>query len=263
MSLHGSRAGWIAVGLLAASGGAGGTARAGPVVREEARVRVDGEVERWRLVWRAPPRLACFEMEGVTCPCEGFAQGEAGALEWERERPGTAPERLDLTPLFGPAEPGAAPVEAVLRGWAVSPRDAGLAPERQAEALRGRPRVRAMVLGDYDHDGQAREFVLQTQASGCGLREAVLLGVDKAGRMRALGTVAHPGRPLVLAPGTWARLLRAASVTAVQTPCGDHGSQGEEVLRVRADARGLHATREVYACTARGTRGALQSSEVL
>jgi hypothetical protein len=96
------------------------------------------------------------------------------------------------------------------------------------------------------------------------MREAVLLGVDRRdGRVRALGTAEHPERPLVLEPGTWARLLQSAQVDAVETPCGDHGSQGEDVIRLRADAQGLHATLERYGCTEAGKRGALVTREVL
>jgi len=230
---------------------------AGPVVREEAEVKVDGVVERWRLEWRKPPTLDCFEPEVVTCPCEGFAYAESGELELVRTRPGKPVERLALTPLFG-GDP------ARLRRWKPVASDEALPPEQRATVLARRKSERAMELGDYDHDGQAREFVLQTAAHGCGMREAVLIGVDKRdGRLRALGTAEHPERPLVLKPGTWAKLLKAAEVESVETPCGDHGSESEDVIRLRADARGLHATRERYRCTEQLERGAREESESL
>lgn len=244
---------WLALAGLV---GAGAWA-AGPVVREEARVKVDGVVERWRLEWRSAPELDCFEPEGVTCPCQGFAYAESGELEFVRSRLGAPDERLPLTPLFG-GDP------ARLRRWKPLASDEELRPEQRLGVLARRESLRAMVLGDYDHDGQAREFVLQTAALACGLREAVLIGVDKRdGRARALGTVEHPERPLVLEPETWAKLLKAAEVESVETPCGDHGSEGEDVIRLRADARGLHATRERYRCTDSFARGAHVSSEVL
>jgi hypothetical protein len=240
-----------------------GVARSSSVPREEVRVKVDGVTERWRLEWRAPPGLACFETEGVTCPCEGFAQGERGELELVRSRPGRPVERLALSPLFGDAAPGEASPQAMLRGWEPAEGDEALAPDARRQVLQRRKRVRAMVLGDYDHDGQAREFVLQTQAYGCGMREAVLIGVDRRdGRVRALGTAEHPDTPLVLEPETWALLRGSARIEAVETPCGDHGSELERVLRVLADEKGLHATSELYQCTETG-RGALASSEVL
>lgn len=249
----------LGVGLLSA-----GLARGEPVVREEARVQVGAVTERWRLEWREPPTLACFETEGVTCPCEGFAQAEQGALELVRVRPGAPEERLDLSPLFGEPTPGETRPQAVLRGWKPSAKDGDIPPERRERELKRRARVKAMAFGDYDHDGQPREFVLQTDASGCGLRAAVLLGVDRRdGRLRALGTAEHPERPLVLEPETWARLRTSARIESIQTPCGDHGSGIEEVVRVHADARGLHATRTIYQCTEKDTRGAEDSSEVL
>ncbi|AKI99913.1 hypothetical protein ATI61_104665 [Archangium gephyra] len=251
----------LAVGVMLGAGV--GVAGSRSVLREEARVKVDGVTERWRLEWRTPPELGCFETGGVSCPCEGFAQGERGELELVRARPGRPAERLPLTPLFGPSAPGEAPPQALLRGWKPASDDEYLDPDERLRVLQRRKRVRAMVLGDYDHDGQAREFVLQTQAYGCGLREAVLIGVDRRdGRVRALGTAEHPDTPLVLEPETWALLRGSARIESVETPCGDHGSELERVLRVHADEKGLHATSELYQCTDTG-RGALDSSEVL
>ena len=240
-----------------------GVALAGPVVREELQVQVGAVTERWRLEWRSAPTLACFEGL-VTCPCEGFAQAEQGELDLVRLRPGEVPTRLPLSPLFGEPPSGQTRPQAMLRGWMPSPKDEELPQEQWKQALRRRPRTRAMVLGDYDHDGQAREFVLQIAAEGCGLRAAVLVGIDRReGRLRALGTAEHPERPLVLEPETWDRLRGAARIEAVQTPCGDHGSDLEEVLRVHADDQGLHATRVLYQCTDAFKRAALDSSEVL
>src|SRR5689334_10491660 len=108
---------WLA---LAGFVGAGAWA-AGPVVREEARVKVDGVVERWRLEWRAAPELDCFEPEGVTCPCQGFAYSESGELDLVRSRPGAPVERLALTPLFG-GDP------ARLRRWKPLASDEALGP---------------------------------------------------------------------------------------------------------------------------------------
>lgn len=251
---------WVlSVGVLGA-----GVARSEPVVREEAQVRSGPVTERWRLEWREPPELACFETEGVTCPCEGFAQAERGELDLVRVRPGAPDERLPLSALFGEPEPGETKPRAMLRGWSPSEKDGDIPPGRRQRELKRRERTRAMVFADYDHDGQAREFVLQTAALGCGLREAVLIGVDRRdGHVRALGTAEHPERPLVLEPETWDKLRASARLEAVQTPCGDHGSELEEVVRVHADTQGLHATRTLYQCTEKGERGAKQSAEVL
>lgn len=256
--------GWAGLGCLA-----GAVASAsGPVLREEARVKVEGVTERWRIEWRAPPELECLGIDAVMCQCQGFGYGERGELDLVRLRPGAKPERLPLTPLFesnGTAWGGVQKTQAVLRRWA--PPEDNEDPEledspwdERARLLARRKSVRAMVFGDYDRDGQAREFVLQTQAFGCGMRYAVLIGVGRDGHLRALGTAEHPEKPLVLKPGTWAELLKSAEFEAVEMPCGDHGSEEEAVVRVRADKQGLHVTRDIYKCTEQG-RGERESSE--
>lgn len=243
------------LGTVAAAGG--------PVSREQVQLEVDGVVERWRLEWRSTPALACFEPEGViTCPCEGFAYAEYGELDLVRLRPGKPPERVPLTPLFGSPSDKDEP-RAMLRRWAPREGDDDIRPDELMGVLGRRKSLRAMGLGDYDHDGQAHEFVLQTSAYGCGMREAVLIGYDRRdGRVRALGTAEHPEKPLVLEPETWAELLKSKRVERVEQECGDHGSEGRDVMRVSADEKGLHATLDRYGCTEHGV-GERRSSEVL
>lgn len=234
----------------------------GPVLREQVRVKVDGVVERWRLEWRSEPELQCLESEAVTCPCEGFAYAEYGELELVRLRPGQPPERVPLSPLFGSPSDKEEP-KAMLRRWQPREGDDSIHPDKLSGVLGRRKSLRAMELGDYDHDGQAREFVLQTSAYGCGMREAVLIGYDRRdGHVRALGTAEHPEKPLVLEPETWAELLKSKQLERVEQECGDHGSEVRDVMRVSADDKGLHATLDRYACTETGVGDRL-SSEVL
>ncbi|WP_257456915.1 hypothetical protein [Archangium lipolyticum] len=223
----------------------------GPVLREQVRVKVDGVVERWRLEWRSTPALECFESSGaVSCGCEGFAYAERGDLELVRLRPGKPPERVPLTPLFENLAMKVDEPKAMLRRWAPREGDDEIHPDKLMGVLGRRKSLRAMELGDYDHDGQAREFVLQTNAFICGLREAVLIGYDRRdGRVRALGTAEHPEKPLVLEPETWAELLKSKQVERVEMECGDHGSEIRDVMRVSADDKGLHATLDRYPCT--------------
>lgn len=264
----------MSVAGLACLLGAVASAASGPVLREEAKVKVDGVTERWRLEWRAPPELECLGIDAVTCPCAGFGYAERGELDLVRLRPGGKPERFALTPLFEPngaswggSEKNPKP-QAMLRRWErpENIEDEELEetpPEKRAQLLARRKSARAMVFGDYDRDGQAREFVLQTEAYGCGMQYAVLIGVGRDGKLRALGTAEHPDTPLVLKPWTWAELLKSADFEAVETPCGDHGSEEENVVHVRADKQGLHVTRELFKCTEKGERGERESTEAL
>ncbi len=212
-------------GSAAAAPDAGSTATApnagAPLVRDER--RIDGEV--WRLEWLKAPEPACAdEPDGiVTCPCTGFAPGLAGDLQLVLERPGRPARRLALAPLFGPA-----------------PADGAVVP-RDGQLLR---------LGDYDHDGRASEFVLQIGAAECGHTPSVLVGVSRArDALHAFGTAEHPDRPLVLDhPQAWEELKAKGVAVSREQPCGDHGSDVEIVVTVRADAKGLHALEETFAC---------------
>jgi len=49
-----------------------------PMVREQQTVIVDGVTETWQLKWRTAPKPVCEPNElALTCPCMGFAYGEA------------------------------------------------------------------------------------------------------------------------------------------------------------------------------------------
>jgi hypothetical protein len=251
--------GWLGLACVL---GTAAVAR-GPMLREQVRVKVDGVVERWRLEWRSEPELECFDPGIGSCPCTGFAYAERGELDFVRLRPGKPPERVPLTPLFESLSLEVAKPKAMLRRWESREGDESIHPDERLRVLGRRKSLRAMALGDYDHDGQAREFVLQTNAYGCGMREAVLIGYDRReGRVRALGTAEHPEKPLVLEPETWAELLKAKQIERVEQECGDHGSEMRDVMRVSADDQGLHATLDKYACTENGV-GERLSSEVL
>src|SRR5690242_15002 len=72
-----------------------------PMIREEQEVVIDGFIETWRLVWLKPPKPACSDpVDGMTCPCAGFAYGEAAELALVRQRSGREIDRLDLTASF-------------------------------------------------------------------------------------------------------------------------------------------------------------------
>ncbi len=124
----------------------------GPVLREERKVLVGGMEEIWRLQWAHAPVEVCgpVDPEFFTCPCDGFAFGEAGELDLVRSRPGEPDEPL-----------------AVLARWPVLDSDKNdLETGPPAAQVRGRRPVEVMVPEDYNNDGWATEFLLQVKPSG-------------------------------------------------------------------------------------------------
>jgi hypothetical protein len=242
----------------------------GPLIREEHKVMVHGAEELWRLEWTGRPKPACSpdQPEWMTCPCSGFAFGERGDLVLVRDRPGIDVERLELAPLFrgefdGPGYAG----EAVLRRWDVEKGDVNNSHLLAALAswVRARPIATVMRFGDYDHDGEATELLLQVGTLPCGKPVSVAVGVShRTDRLHAFSTVEHPERPLVLQTSQWEALLRAKTpINVLDWVCGDHASETETVLALSADADGIHATRSEYKCHENGRRGELSSKESL
>src|SRR5258708_1951720 len=91
-----------------------------PTIREEQQLTVNGALETWRLQWSAAPKSYCGASESdiaLTCPCWGFAYGEAGDLHLLRLRNGMEIDRLHLTPLFEEQE------AAVVQRWPEEKRD--------------------------------------------------------------------------------------------------------------------------------------------
>ncbi len=240
---------------LFAAGPLPGAGPAAPVLREERKVLVSGVEETWRLEWRKAPVPVCEPDGGeagdwTTCPCSGFEFGEAGEVDLVRARPGAPEERLPLTPLFADGEtPGPG---AVLPRWPLLKEDFEARETRGfAAAVKKRPVVPILKLADYDHDGQATEFVLQVSAGPCGHRPSILVGLDpRAKRLRAFTSVEDPKSPLVLErTSDWERVRKASGrVALVQYGCGDHGTEVEETVTVWTDAQGLHAKRSTKSC---------------
>lgn len=195
-----------------------GAVAAGPVslVREQKAVAVNGVRESWRLQWDAEPESACGpeDMEvALACPCSGFAYGEAGRLSLVRTRPGKPVERLELAPFFKDADaPGAAGV-AVLQRWRPIPAAAHDEEDDWHHAadfdflkrVHARGSTEVISLFDYNHDGQATEFLLQVGAGGCGKRRMVLVGVSRYNpRLHVFASAEVPDQPLVLLAPVWA-----------------------------------------------------------
>ena len=114
-----------------------------------------------------------------------------------------------------------------------------------------------MVTGDYDHDGQASEFLLQVGNAPCGKRLMALIGISRnQPHLHAFSSTAHPERPLVLQNREWAALLRAnGPITIRDWECGDHGSvQAMEITLSARDGR-ISVHSRTFSCLENGSRG--------
>jgi hypothetical protein len=242
------------------------------LLREDAAVVVGSVTEHWKLVWLSKPSLICVP-EGedatswYTCPCEGYAFGEAGGMDLVRSRPGKKDEVFPLTPLFQDSEwPAGGKV--VLQKWPVENSDDRWydgAPASAMSQIRKREPMKAMEFADYDRDGQATEFLLQVSVAPCGKRAMMLIGASKANpALHAFGTAEHPDKPLILYVHIWQDLLDSKDgATSVEWSCGDHGSEVQDEIRIYADKAGIHATRLTYECDDSSARAKLKSTEVL
>ncbi len=245
---------------------------AAPVlVREQQTVLVRGRPEIWRLEWHGAPTPYCEAADpgSGTCPCDGFAYGEAGDLWLVRVSGGKEIDRLHLSPFF--ADPGLGTSgKAILQRWAIDYyREPDLADRPAfARAVTRWPVVKVMRLADYDHDGAATEFYVQTAALACGAaaRYGMVLGISARNpRLHAFGTASRPDRPLYLAPSAWKALRQASRppVHVVDLPCGDHGADRQRELLLRWSAAGIDGTVLEYACPLDGSSRRLLSRKPL
>lgn len=231
-----------------------------PRIREQKTVVVNGKPERWRLEWERKPTPACGADEqdvSLTCPCSGFAFGEQGPLALVRVRSDGKTERLELGPLFGmDGDFGAGNREAVLQRWA--PIETG-GPESDfqhaldddfAAKVAKRPDVDVMQFADFDHDGQATEFLLQVNTLPCGKHQMVLVGVSKANpHLHVFSAAEKPEEPLVLGSWEWEALRQTRGpIAVVDWNCGDHGSEKEWRVRLSTDSGVIHASKTSDYC---------------
>ncbi len=237
-----------------------------PVVREERQIIVNGAAELWRLEWETAPKPACGaegNSDSITCPCSGFAYGESGQLDLVRVAAGHEIERLKLTPYFEdtPTEGGHS---AVVQRWELQSKDNDEAGSKEfAAQVSHRPVVNVMQFADYNHDGMATEFFLQTESLPCGKHAGIVIGLTRAiPRLHVFGTVLHPDKPLVLQKTEWDSLLkRPGGGETLDWACGDHGSDVETYVELHASNGNIQGIRRNYKCTEDGKRGSLQSEK--
>jgi hypothetical protein len=213
----------------------------GPI-REEQSVEVKGVLEVWRLQWKSPPKPGCEAGPGwYTCPCAGFSFGESGKVDLVRLRQGKEVERLALTPLFE-GDP-------ILQRWPTTDKDMDDPDTADPATVARRPVVRLMNFADYDHDGHATEFYLQTSAGPCGHIQGVVIGVSASDPQLHAFRSRQRQKMLVLQRRESDALLKGSGpVHVVDFPCGDHGENKQIELQLQPGPRGIDVTMERYAC---------------
>ncbi len=246
------------------------SAASGAIVRESRQVVIAGKTEQWQLVWEAAPKPICGPDDpemAMTCPCSGFAYGEMGNLTLQRKRGGKVIDRLALGPFFEdlPASDSDGLAAMQWRPFRLGDVDGDRPAPNLMKWIRARPGPRVMQLADYDHDGEASEFLVQVSAGPCGHTQYVALGISRARpRLHALGTASNPDAALVMAGSAWQTLLEAmGEARATVWPCGDHGAEerGEIVLSARHGV--IEASHRRYSCPDDGSPEVLLGSERL
>lgn len=253
----------VLAGILLLTACSGAFATPTIVVREERTVVVNGVTETWQLVWIGRPKEFCpatdIEM-AITCPCGGVAYGEYGNLWLIRKRHGREVDRMDLRPLFN--DTGFA-YEDELRGNAFLQRypmqdsdwenkDITIALDRaQIAAIKRRPAPVIMAFADYDHDGQASEFLLQVGTRPCDKLQYVAVGVSARNpHLHAFASAEASSRPLVMPAAPWRALLRSPRPSKVVIwECADHGSEVHSDLIVSAKSGTIHEKERDTPCT--------------
>ena len=211
------------------------------LIRETKKVTIDGVEETWTLRWKSAPKDDCIEDGWYTAPCLGFAYGETGKLELVRERANAPVETLSLDSLFDSNA-------STLQHWPTDKNDPMTKPD--IVAVKKRPAVTIMNLGDFDHDGRATELMLQTNAQAYGHRMMALVGVSKKDPKLHIFTNAQKEPLLVDHATSWEKLrdAKVSPATAVEVSCGDHGSDTEDSVVMSYGPDGISLKRVSKKC---------------
>ncbi len=232
-----------------------------------------GAAEVWRLEWKAQPKPFCMpdpkDDSWASCPCAGFTYGEIGNLDLVRIANGSEVDRFRLNSLF----PEQYKHNSIIPRWPLRQTDfdnwfayydGGRDISRLVSEARKRPPVKVMNLVDYDHDGAATEFYIQTQVESCGHRNGVVVGLsNQNSKLHAFGTAAHPNKALHLEPREWEALQKsAAPPRMLDWNCGDHGRETQMELELLSTSAGLRKTSREFECTQKAQRGRLINTTV-
>jgi hypothetical protein len=174
-------------------------------------------------------------------------------------------DRMAITPLFEELFSGTGAVAIVQRWEQDFEHDSEVinAPDF-AQRLAKRPTEQVMHFADYDHDRQATEFYLQTDAHS-GHMWGVVMGISKMNpRLHVFGTAFHPDQPLHLQQEEWEALRDATGpIEVLDWQCGDHGAEEHTTVMLRWTAKGIEGAMRIYACGPDGKPGKLLSEEPL
>jgi hypothetical protein len=217
-----------------------------PAVREEITV---GD-ERWRLVWREPPKPICHDWNwgGAPCACFNYDFAEAGKVDLVRMKDGAKIDTLDVSQLAG--EPS--DYQLWLPHWRRGEHDVRWKVPLE-EAKRGEV-ITLMRPLDYDHDGRATEFALRTNSGGgpCGhYDEVIVVGISKTNPKLHAFTAVDGSRLALRGFDGWQKLARAKSGERIRIDdltCGDHGSEEENWREIFWDAAGIHVQEKSGKC---------------
>ncbi len=216
----------------------------GPFIRDRAEVIVDGQKEVWLLEWRTAPDTVCIDPATFgTCACEGFAYGESGSLWLRRKQGDVVTEELPFDTLFADGK-------SKLVRWVPSADEVAAKKVGEASAIVARPVVPILVFADYDHDGQATEFLLQISSEPCGHVGTVAVGVDRHNpKLHVFSSVERNAQSLVLnGKKEWHEVRANKSASLLELACGDHGNKEELRFEVTSDDRGIHLVEKKRAC---------------
>ena len=245
-----------------------------PIIREQRHIVIDGVSELWRLEWMSPPKPVCGPdsdklgsndpEDWTNCPCNGFAFGEMGDLFLVRVRPGKIDERLRFKDYFLDGYFIVTPLP-ILRRWDTKDSDNDDKDKPGfAMLVRQRPLAQIMKFVDYDNDGKATEFFIQTGSMTCGKRMGIVVGISRNNpHLHAFTTAQNPKEPLILDDYQWKSLSRSKgrAVRDIDWACGYHGSDVEVELELKATKGQIFIKSRSYQCTESGDRGRLINNE--
>jgi hypothetical protein len=166
-------------------------------------------------------------------------------------------ETLELGTLFQKDNPvvGAGGGRALVRRW--TPTDEGSDSDWkhfgdddfEAQVAR-RPLAPVMEFADYDHDGQATEFLFQVDTLPCGKHQMVLVGISRKNpHLHIFSSAEDPRKPLILGDWEW-KALRDSSqpIDVVDWHCQDHGSDEQLKVHLSADSGVIRVERTSRQC---------------